>query len=154
MAQTLYCEQTDLTVPQKALGGVSSDTITHAISNASSVADGYLRRRYDLPLRAYTQSLNQAVADIATYFIMRDRGFTPNSANTEQIVGGYRDALAWLEKVAANKVDPAFVDANGEGQDETVAAPQRTEKPFTYYRTQATTLGDVGSFWDGRKRGW
>ena len=55
-----YATITDLTrfgLPSTALTGVSSTTQEEAISAASSLADSYLRSRYDLPLTAYGDDL-------------------------------------------------------------------------------------------------
>lgn len=133
MAQAIYATQADLSVPPKALGNTATPVITNALARASSMADSYIRKRFQLPLQEYTQSLTQAVADIATWIIMKDRGFDPNSDNTKQIQGAYRDALNWLQKVANNETDPAFIDANGVGQDETSAVSTEVNKDFVYY---------------------
>lgn len=145
MAQNIYCAAADMGVPAKALANISTDTVAAAISRASSIADGYIRKRFELPLRAWTQSLTQAVADIATWVVMKDRGFDPNSESTKVIMSSYRDALQWLEDVANNEVDPAFVDANGEGQNETSATDTVRERPFTVYGSSGSGFGNSGT---------
>lgn len=145
MAQQVYAAQADLSVPDKALAGMTSPDISAALARASSIADGYLRKRFNLPLRDYTQSLTQAVADIATWILMKKRGFSPDSESTKQIQGAYRDALDWLEDVANNKIDPAFVDASGAGQDEDSATDTVTEKPYAYYSSTGGGWGGSGS---------
>lgn len=147
MAQNIYAAVADLAVPSKALADMSTDAQNTALSWASSVADGYIRKRFNLPLLSWTQSLTQAVADMATWKLMKARGFNPDSESTKVIMGAYRDALDWLEDVANNKVDPAFVDSSGAGQNEANAATNTVaEKPFVAY-------GNGGSGWDSNTNG-
>lgn len=154
MAQKLYCTSSDMSVPSKALQGVATDTIANAIARASSMADGYIRKRFDLPLQDWTQSLTQAVADIATWIVMKDRGFNPDAESTKVIQSSYRDALSWLEDVANNEVDPAFVDANGVGQDEDDAASKPVEKSFVVYGSSGSGFGNDGSSGSGGGGFW
>lgn len=145
MAQQIYATVADMSVPAKALAGIPTLTITNALARASSVADGYIRKRFNLPLKDYTQSLTQAVADIATWIVMKDRGFNPEAESTKAIQGAYRDALDWLESVANNKIDPAFVDSTGEGQDETSTTDTAVEKRYVYYAANRGGFGNGGN---------
>jgi phage gp36-like protein len=160
LAQNVYAAVSDLSVPSKALTEFTTQDLNDALAKASSVADGYIRKRFNLPLHSWTQSLTQAVADIATYWLMKKRGFNPEAESTKLISGAYRDALDWLEEVASNlKVDPAFVDATGAGQTETGATDTAVEKPFVYYSQRPNPwrgfgggngggdCGSGGSFW-------
>jgi phage gp36-like protein len=156
MAQNVYATTQDMSVPAKALEGVDPAVVTNALARASSIADGYLRKRFDLPLKDWTQSLTQAVADIATWIVMKNRGFNPDAKSTETVQSSYRDALDWLEDVANNKVDPAFVDSSGAGQDEDNSATSTvSEKPFVAYNTTGGGgwgrggSGGGGGFWGG-----
>ncbi len=159
MAQQLYCVQADLSAPTKAFTGIPQAIIDGAISSASSMANDYIERRYDLPLLKYSRSLTQAVADIATYLILKERGFPPGPNGRSQTEEAYRDALGWLEKVSTNKIDPGFVDANGIGQDETATARNVPPRRFAYYRSDVTSADREGVsqsylFWNGRPRGF
>lgn len=150
MAQAVYATQLDMSVPSKALNSMSSDSIANALARASSIADGYIRKRFNLPLQSYTQSLTQAVADIATWIVMKDRGFSPDADSTKVIQGAYRDALQWLEDVSTNEIDPSFVDATGKGQDESSATSTSVERSFVRYSSRGTGFsGGGGGFWEG-----
>lgn len=146
MAQNIYATSADMSVPSKALADMSSDTVANALARASSMADGYVRKRYNLPLQDWTQSLTQAVADIATWIVMKNRGFNPDAESSKTIQGAYRDALEWLESVSNNEIDPQFVDATGAGQNESGTGNTVSEKAFAYY-------SGTGGGWGGSSGG-
>ncbi len=157
MAQNVYATTADMSVPPKALADMDSGYVANSLARASSIADGYLRKRYELPLRnpdGWTQSLTQAVADIATWIVMKDRGFGGSTEATKQIQGAYRDALTWLEKVSTNEVDPQFIDALGQGQVEASATGTATEKHFVGYATRPNGWDPNGGTFGGSGGGF
>ncbi len=84
-------------------GSLSTPVKQAAIDAASSEADGYLRARYprtELPLASYDQALTVAVVKIATFELVRMRGFNPNAGSDAVIVKAADDARSWLRQLA------------------------------------------------------
>lgn len=136
MAAPMYCAQADLTVPDRALSSFTSDQKDAAIAKASSMADDSIAMGGgDLPIVAPSGSLKQYVAQIATYLLMSKRGYTPESGNTDQIYQGYKDAMKWLDEVAAGKKKPSVTYASGDGRDEAAGTTVK-QLPFVTYPTR------------------
>lgn len=89
---------------------VAEDEMTFALVSASSLADGYLKRRYGLPLKQWSYDLIQAVCDIASYNIMKRQGFNPEvyDANWSN---KYNAAIKWFEDVGNRREHPQIVDS-------------------------------------------
>ena len=101
-----YATITDLTrfgLPSTALTGVSSTTQEEAISAASSLADSYLRSRYDLPLTAYGDDLTQCVCALAAETLLTSRGLDPARAKGDVIITRADNARSWLRDVSAGR---------------------------------------------------
>ena len=84
---TAYLTRTeflDQTIPGEAFTGLTSSQIDDALTWASSIADGYLDKRYSLPLiEPYPTAIKSIVGDIAQLALMSRRCFRPNSGNEE-----------------------------------------------------------------------
>lgn len=104
---------TDIAVAEAAL-----QRITDAVEQAESLIDGYLvRRGYVLPLSPVPGLVKGWTRDIARYLLHKDR---EGREDTDPVVRAYRDALRFLELIAAGKFslgaadpiasDPAAVD--------------------------------------------
>lgn len=154
MATTRYAEPADLTrlsLPASALTGIATADQEAALNAASDVADSYLGQRFELPLTAWEDDLKRAVCNIAAYDLMSRRGYAPRGADTaaeDNIRLRYKDAIAWLERVAAGKVNPVgVVDAKPETSPGGVV--RYTAQPM------ASTTNE-GAFITGtpRGRGW
>jgi phage gp36-like protein len=99
----------DLTLPQATFGNLTDIQINKALLWASAQADGFLNKRFALPLVDWSEDLEQAVADIAAYRLMKRRGFRPDSGNDITIADAHKDALDWLLKVSRGDVVPAGI---------------------------------------------
>ena len=77
-----------------------------ALSDASDIADSYLRGRYSLPLIAWGSELTQAVCRIAAYNLLSVRGYNPGASADVNIRDRYVDAIDWLNKVQRQAVHP------------------------------------------------
>ena len=86
--------------------------ITQALTDASAVADGYLRGRYELPLAETPPELTMVVCDLARYYLYDDQA-------KEAAVKRYEQAIAWLKSVSAGVVTldstAAVPDEDGTG---------------------------------------
>lgn len=71
---------------------ISEDEMTYALVSASSIANGYLSRRYNLPLATWSFDLIQVVCDIAGYTLLKRLGFNPETYDANW-VKRYNDAI-------------------------------------------------------------
>jgi len=75
--------------------------IEEAVGQAESLVDGFLAQRgYPLPLSPVPELVTGWVRDIARYLLHKDRG---GKEADDPIVRAYRDALKFLEMIAAGK---------------------------------------------------
>ncbi len=88
---------------------VDEPRVEAAIDRAASLADGYCLGRYpalaDLPAAEVPAALKGAVADIARWYLRDKAG--DRAAMDDVVRKRYEDALAWLEAVAAGRIDLA-----------------------------------------------
>jgi len=83
-------------------GELDEAVVSAALADASSIADGYLRTRYTLPLTApYPLDLIRQVCALARYELWQD-------AASERVETDRDNAMAWLRDVAAGKVNLAI----------------------------------------------
>lgn len=76
---------------------IDTPKIDRALEDASAFADDFLRGRYLLPLAGVPRTLTLMVCDITRYYLYDD-------AATETIERRYKDAQAWLIKIANGTV--------------------------------------------------
>lgn len=101
-----YATITDLSTygaSNATFGSLTTGEKQAAIDAASAEADGYLRARYpraELPLQTYDAALTIAVVKIATFELVRKRGFNPNAGSDAVIVKAADDARKWLTQLA------------------------------------------------------
>ncbi len=107
-----YATRTDLDAmgyPSATLAGVSTTIQDAALDAASSLVDGYLVRRFTLPLSAWGDDLRRAVVHIAAWDLLCRRGFRPGDGADEAVRMRYEDAMSWLKDVSAGRVEPQGV---------------------------------------------
>ncbi len=105
----------NLGLPSGALDSTDKSTWQQAIITASAYADSFLGDKYTLPLgRPYPPALVDAVCQIASWYLMRRRGYNPAVAggSADAIIRqGYVDATAWLVRVANGQAALTVVQA-------------------------------------------
>lgn len=105
----------NLGLPGPALSSVDKSTWVQALITASAYADSFLGDKYTLPLgRPYPPSLVDAVCQVASWYLMRRRGYNPAVAggSSDAIIRqGYLDATAWLVRVANGQAALTVVQA-------------------------------------------
>jgi len=104
-----YATTDDLTrlgIGGNTLAAVDSTSRTAALVAWSAYADGYLAKRFTLPLVAWGDDLRQAVVDLAAWKVLATRGFDPTSAKDVAVRDSRDDAEAWLTKVARGTIEP------------------------------------------------
>ena len=82
---------------------IDTTVVAKALEDAGELIDGYVGKRYDLPLSSTPPRLVKLAADIARYFLYKD-------SPTEAVEKAYDDAVAFLRDVAAGK---AVLDISG-----------------------------------------
>lgn len=137
-------------IPAAALGDVSVTDQQAQLDAASTLADGFLRNKFTLPIITPSADLVMAVAQIAAWNLLRRRGFNPDDPGGQATRLGYQDAMAWLKRVADGTTTPALVDSS--------AASGSGGGPFV---VQARSSGQVDSAGfpiletgEPRSRGW
>lgn len=119
-------------------GVVDSDALARLLATAEDEANGHLARRYAVPLvntsgqpAAAPATLKNVVIDIARY-----RGTGTEIMSTEEIRNRYKDAVRWLEGVAAGTIAlPGLALAGAGGPAPTGGA--------TAVRTGSKEFGDM-----------
>lgn len=76
---------------------INQDQVDRAIADATATIDGYLAGRYPLPLPEIPPVLLRLACDMARYFL-HDR------SPLEEVTERYKEAVRYLEKVAAGSV--------------------------------------------------
>lgn len=164
MAYATRTELTTLSLPASAVSALSTDKQDSALEAASRLADGYLNARYTLPLTVYGSDLKKAVCDIAALILMRGRGFAPETADADLLMSGHRDAVKWLEGVAAGKINPYGLTDSSPSQVNVEDATSGSHGPFVVQVQEGsperdefwsgTTLAQGGGVGTPRRRGW
>ncbi|HZF97877.1 MAG TPA: DUF1320 domain-containing protein [Pseudoxanthomonas sp.] len=86
--------------------------IVQAITEADALINGYLGKRYTLPLASPPGILTTWARAIVRYKLHGDRLSTETS---DPIVRDYRDALKFLEQIAAGKFSLGIEDPTAQG---------------------------------------
>lgn len=168
MAYANRTELTTLAISEAALKNVSVDKQDAALEAASRIADGYLNVRYQLPLASYGSDLRKAVCDIAALMLMKGRGFNPELADADVLISGQKDAIKWLEGIAAGKISPYGLVDSSQGGINTEDLPVDQRGPFAVQVQEHSSSEDTASeFWSGgsnvsgggsvtkpKRRGW
>lgn len=78
----------------------------------SAYANGFLKKRYALPLQAWGMDLVEQLAIIVGYRALSGpRGFNPEGgAGNKEYQDRYKEALNWLREVRDYKTDPDIVE--------------------------------------------
>lgn len=111
-----YAQIADLTdngINASALVGSTIQQQNQALINASTFCDDYLADVFTLPILApYPLSLILQVCQLAPWFLMKVRGFSPEGDPTVRM--GYEDSVRWLERVSRGmNVPQGVIDSSG-----------------------------------------
>jgi len=111
----LAADRSAYTAPEIAAADAALVRITQAMTEAQSVIDGYLGKRYALPLATVPTILATWARSITRYRLHANR---ISDDRTDPIARDYRDAIKFLEQVAAGKFSL--------GIDDPLAGPSAT----------------------------
>lgn len=133
--------------PRTLFAGTTVDdtAVTAALAEASSIADSFMRGRYNLPITGsvaggagvYDPSIVVRVCHIAAYNLMTGRGWNPVPGSDETIRTAYNEAvglgtpLGWFPQVQRQAIHPDVIESS----------PDAPAHPFP-------------SFTSGTPRGW
>jgi phage gp36-like protein len=123
---------------------VVAEPINVALENASAMIDGYLRKRYRVPLEAIPPEINDACCKIARYEVNTGGDKAPS----EQTVKGRDDAVVWLARIARGEVVLGMEEVT-QG-DESFATTRARRPVFGGHDGFADGCGHEGfGFWEG-----
>lgn len=103
------------TADEIAAADRARERIEQASTEADALIDGYLGKRYTLPLAAPPGILTTWARAIVRYKLHGDRMSTETN---DPIVRDYRDALKFLEQIAAGKFSLGIEDPSAQGSGE------------------------------------
>ena len=91
---------------------IDATVVARAIADADALIDGYVGKRYALPIAAVPDLLERLAADVARFFLYGPLGAT------EAVRQAYEDALRMLRDIAAGtlQLDLAGVEVPAAGQ--------------------------------------
>jgi len=108
-----YATRTDLAgcgLKAELTADVPTADLDAGLEKRSRFADGYLAKRYVLPLVAWGEDLTLAVCQLEAWDVLTTIvGFNPDDAANSNWKDRRDEALAWLKDVAASRVDPVGI---------------------------------------------
>jgi phage gp36-like protein len=107
-AHQLYCVPRDiarLSLAGPALSNLSEADQCDACLRASGDTETLIAAGYTLPVTAWSDDVRGRAADIAAFYALSTRGFSPNGID-EMLVKRFDDAQSWLRMVGTGKIQP------------------------------------------------
>lgn len=92
-------------LPSTALKGVPTTTKDRALQWGSRIALSYIRKRKTPPLLTWGEDLRANICELAAYYLVGRKGYSPGSGNNQVIRMSYEDAIAWLRDVSRGIVE-------------------------------------------------
>ncbi len=129
-----YQELLDQSVPLDGLSGLSAAQLNDAIAWASDEIDGYLAKRFTLPLATVSTDIKRRCAIIASFYLLTRRGFRPGAPLNEMVVKLYDDAIEWLLRVSKGDITPQCIDSTPQVDEEgslVASGPKISFRTFT-----------------------
>lgn len=105
-----------------------ASSVERALDGGSDWLDGYLRRRYTLPLTAWDIAVREAAAAKTSLVIMQVRGYAPETGSNETIKDRFDEAARWAERVAQGWITPSVTDSSEEDPAVDVAVSSRPRR--------------------------
>ena len=117
-------------LPANALTGIAVTALQSALDNAAAEMDSRaFNARFVLPLiPPYPLDLVQINCDLAAWIALKARGYDPSSKTDIAVRQGWVDALAWLDGVAGERIQPTVIDSSSGGNS--IQAPQVLSSPL------------------------
>ncbi len=125
-----YCTVQQLlsfALPSEAVQNLSNTQLQAECDAASTLADSYLRGRYNLPLVSFDIELSMQVAYIAAYNIMASRGYNPETGADSIYQTRWIAATEWFKGVQRQAIHPNITPSPT--GDPTLTFPQVNTAP-------------------------
>jgi phage gp36-like protein len=94
-----------LGIASDALASVDASIRLAHINAATGRALSFVAKQHTLPLVSWGWDLRGAVAAIAAYTLLGRRGYNPAGGSDESIEKAYKEATAWLGRVAKGTIE-------------------------------------------------
>lgn len=108
--------------------GDAASSVERALDEGSDWLDGYLARRYTLPLTAWDITVRSAAVSRAGCKLLETRGYSPAAGTDEVVRASFEDAQRWAERVARGWISPSVTDSSGADLAEDVAVYSRARR--------------------------
>ena len=120
------------TPPGQALAGVVATKSDTALGDASNVIDGYLRKRYQLPLSETPGELVSCTLALARHALALGGDRSP----TEQMENELKRWSRWLEMIAAGKVDLNLSPLDAASDPSGASGARVSDRPPAFIQTE------------------
>ena len=94
------------------------------IERAENMLDSYLQGRYTVPLTTVPAVIQDAVAELAAWYLISRRGYDENGSD-KSVKITYDDRIKWLQQVNQGKIDLGVSDPAPQSSVR-VSAPEKT----------------------------
>lgn len=84
---------------------IKEERIIEALKDAESEINGYLQKRYPLPLRTVPAVIKKLCKDIALYNLFSRRGINEDNSVEKTIVDRYKNSTRYLENISKGIVE-------------------------------------------------
>ena len=105
-----------------------ASSVELALDAASDWLDGYLARRYTLPLTAWDMAVRDACAGWCALKALTVRGFDPEAPGDKVVVDAAKRAETWAEHVGQGRVTPRVTDSSEQDPAVDVAVSSRPRR--------------------------
>lgn len=107
LAHLTYVDPADITraIPAHSIEEIPASDRAQACIDVTSDADAYLNSSFQLPIKAWGESLRKKCALLAAAQIFRARGADPAGPD-KMVFDAEADAIRWFERVADGKLKP------------------------------------------------
>ncbi len=95
----------------QAFTNTADAVIEATLEDNSRLADGYLIRKFRLPLVSWQGDLTRKIIDLSAWDVMVTRGYNPETTDAV-LETRHRMAMKWLESIP-NNTTPMVVDSSG-----------------------------------------
>jgi phage gp36-like protein len=127
----------------QAFVNMSDAQISATLEDNSRLADGYLMRKFRLPLISWQGDLTRKIIDLSAWDLMVTRGYNPETQDAV-LETRYRLAMKWLEGIP-NNTTPMVIDSSGSTEAGTNAltptVSTAVQRGFSDRPVQPTTAG-------------
>jgi phage gp36-like protein len=131
-----------------AFVNIADDVIEAALEDNSRLADGYLTRKFVLPLVAWQGDLTRKIIDMTAWDLISLRGYNPDTGDAVLEVR-WKAAMDWLKSIPLGTT-PMVTDSSSGAQpgqnDLSPTVTSATQRGFSSRPVQASYPPNVGDY--------